>query len=107
MIKNFSKGKKLNLTIINLDSWKDKIFGALKYKKEALILETGFGIHTFFVENPLEIAILDKKSRVIKLKKVPPNRIFLWNPKYRRVLELPYGSINILDLEIGDILEFL
>ncbi len=55
-------------------------------------LETRFGIHTCFVSQPIIVCILDEHA-VIKSKRiVKPWNIYLWNPRYFRVLELPADS---------------
>ena len=73
----------------------------------ALLLETHFGIHTCFLEFPIDILILDDTGKVIKHKKsLSPWRIFLWNPKHQHVLELPFGTIEKSKTQLGDILQF-
>lgn len=106
MVTNSTLGISINIEIIDLKSFKEKTFGAIIFSKKALILKTRFGIHTFFVKRTLDIVILDNENRVKKLKKLKPNRILVWNPKFFKVLELPNGSINILKLNIGHILKF-
>lgn len=74
-----------------------------KEKIGPLLLETRFGIHTFFLQSPIDIIILDEKNRVVKLKeKLNPNKIFFWNPKYYLVLELPGGTIEKQKIKLFD-----
>ncbi len=77
--------------VIIADSFIKKHLGLLTYDKpRAMILRTRFGIHTFGMRYPIDIIILDKNNRVVKLKKsLKPNRIFLWNPLYPTIIELP------------------
>lgn len=97
----------LNIDIFELKSFKNKSLGLLKFKNKALYFQTRFGVHTFLVSNPIDVIILDRKNKIRTLKKeLLPNRIFLWNPKYCRVLELVSGTIEKLDLKVNDILEF-
>ena len=43
---------------------------------------------------------------MIKLKSdLKPNRIFLWNPIYIKVIELPAGEIKKRNIKIGDKIE--
>jgi len=66
-----------------------------KTKPQALMIKTRFGIHTFGLKFPIDILILNDKNKVILIKKnLKPNRIFLWNPIYKKVLELPPGTIE-------------
>lgn len=72
-----------------------------KDQPQALFLKTRFGIHTFGLKFPIDIVILDRKNRIVKLKKgLRPNNIFLWNPLYDRVLELPEGTIEKKGIKI-------
>lgn len=76
----------------------------LMFKKDIkpYCLKTRFGIHTFFVREPIDIVILDKSNAVIKTKtSIKPFRVFFWNPKFDRVLELPKGFITKKKLSIG------
>lgn len=76
-------------------------------KPKAIIFNTRFGIHTFFLKFPIDLIILNKDNRVIKIKEeVFPNRIVFWNPKYNLVIELPRGSINKSKTKKGDLIEF-
>ena len=87
----------------------DQSLGLLKHKTPvAMLLKTRFGIHTLDMHYPIDVVILDKQNRVVKLKEnLKPNRTFLWNFKYETVLELPFGTIKKTKTEIGDILNFL
>lgn len=75
---------------------KEKITGLIgKEKPFPLMIKTHFGIHTFGLKFPIDILILDKNNKVISLKKsLKPNNIFLWNPLYNTVLELPQETIE-------------
>ena len=43
----------------------------------------------------IDVLILDKAGRVVALKEnLKPFRIFLWNPLFDRVVELPAGTIK-------------
>lgn len=77
-----------------------------KDKPEAIILNTSFGIHTFFLKFPIDVMILDKKNKVVSLKNgLKPNKIFFWNFKYNTVIELADKSITKSKTELGDILD--
>jgi uncharacterized protein len=73
-----------------------KIQGLIgKDKPEALLIKTHFGIHTFGVKFPIDVLILDNENKIVSIREnLKPNRIFLWNPKYEKVLELPQGIIK-------------
>lgn len=75
---------------------KEKVRGLIgKDKPYALIIRTRFGIHTFGLKFPIDVVILNQENIVVKIKKsLKPNNIFLWNPIYERVIELPIGTID-------------
>lgn len=87
----------------------EKIQGLIgKEKPYRLMLKTRFGIHTFGVKFPIDILILDKENKVAVMKKnLKPNRIFLWNPKYDKVIELPSGDISKRAIKIKDKIDLL
>lgn len=95
MIKIYAK-KAANL--------KEKIQGLIgKDKPYALVINTRFGIHTFGLKFPIDVLILNDKNNVVSIKKkLKPNRIFLWNPMYEKVVELPAGTIEEKQIKIKD-----
>jgi uncharacterized membrane protein (UPF0127 family) len=68
---------------------------------QPLFLQTRWGIHTFGMHEAIDIIILDKQTVVAWKERLQPNHIFLWNPKYKDVLELPKGSIQKLHIHQG------
>ncbi len=83
---------------------KEKIQGLIgKDKSYALIIQTRFGIHTVGLKFPIDVLILNKNNKVMKIKEyLKPNQIFLWNPMYEKVLELPTGTIEKKGIKIRD-----
>ena len=76
-------------------------------KASAFILKTRFGIHTVGLLFPIDILILDKENKVVRLKEnLKPFRIFIWKPHYNTVIELPNGSIKKSSTALGDKLSF-
>src|SRR5258708_9244631 len=60
-----------------------------------LLFKTRFGIHTFLLQKPIDVVVLDDGYKVVKLRKdLLPNSFFFWNPKYQWLLELTAGSIK-------------
>lgn len=86
----------------------DKSKGLInKLKPENVYFKTRCGIHTFGLKFPLDVVILDKNNKVKKIKEsLKPNRIFLWNPKYEKILELKPGTIKKEKIKIDLILKF-
>lgn len=75
---------------------KNKHIGLMGAKKPyPVFFKTRFGIHTFFLKFPIDVLILDENNRVVKMaQNLKPNSIFVWNPKYSKVVELPAGAIS-------------
>lgn len=92
-----------SLQMIELSGFR-KIKGLTGEKKAyPVYFKTHFGIHTFGVKFPIDVLILDDDSRVVRLaKNLQPNRIFIWNPKYNRVIELPSGFIEKKQIILGE-----
>ena len=84
-------------------SWK----GLLGTKRaENIYLQTHFGIHTFGMNYPIDIVVLNNKQKIKKLKQnLQPNQLFFWNPFYKNVIELPTGTIKKMKLFIGQKLD--
>lgn len=87
-----------------LKSFKEKTIGLINKDKEtAVIFETRFGIHTFGLKFPIDVLILNSQNKVVKHRlNLLPNRIFLWNPIYKTVLELPKGTIKSKGIGKGE-----
>lgn len=84
----------------------EKIKG-LMFKKKIypLYFETRWGIHTFGVRKPILVLILDEFNKVRASKVVGPNKIFTWNPKYKKVIELPPSLLKNRGQIIGKSIE--
>jgi uncharacterized protein len=97
----------LKLSVREVKNLKEKVQGLIgEEKPAAIMLRTRFGIHTFGVKFPIDVLILDKANKVMSVKEnLKPNRIFLWNPKYKKVLELPGGMIKKKTIKISDVID--
>jgi len=103
---NVAKHSVLAEKIVIPQSLSDQSLGLLKYKTPtAMLLKTRFGVHTFGMRYPIDILILDNNLHVVAMKKnLKPNRIFVWNIKYKTVIELPAGTIEKTKTEINDLI---
>ncbi len=90
-------------------SSKEKIIGFIgRNTAEPLLLKTRFGIHTFFLRFPIDVVILNKECIVKKIKvNLKPNSIFVWNPQWNNVLELPQGYVQKHNMKIGQTLSII
>jgi uncharacterized protein len=88
---------------------KERIRGLIgKDKPYVLMIRTRFGIHTFGVKFPIDVLILDNENKTVSIKEnLKPKRIFLWNPRYEKVLELPRGTIKKRGLKISDTIDIV
>lgn len=81
----------MRVKVKKLSSFWEKTKGLIFSEGDSPVyLETRFGIHTFFLKNPIDVVVLDHEYVVRKIQKnISPGKIFLWNPKYFRVIEFP------------------
>ncbi len=86
-----------------LKSLKAKTIGLIgKNCAQPVFFKTRFGIHTFGLNFPIDVLILDDTNCVQVIKKgLKTKRIFIWNPKHVNVLELPEGQINKLKITLN------
>lgn len=66
-----------------------------------IYFETRWGVHTFFVRKPIIVVLLDNNDVVVTKTKLMPWRMFFWNPRYSRVLELPHDYVDISKIKVG------
>lgn len=95
--------------IIEAKSLKDQSIGLLNHKTPtAMIMNTRFGIHTFFMKYPIDVVVIDSKNHIVAIKQnIKPNSLFIWNPKYNTVLELPSGAISKSETALHDEINLL
>ncbi len=71
-----------------------------------MLFHTHFGIHTLFMNYPIDVLVLDENKKIVKAKNsLMPNKLFFYNPKYSVVLELESGFIKKNKLQLGDKIE--
>lgn len=103
-IINSTKQTVLSRDATFIKTEKERVKGLIGEKNPKTILfETRFGIHTFFMKFAIDVLILDEDNTIVALKEhLKPNRIFMWNPKYKTVIELPSGTIKNSKTKLGD-----
>lgn len=108
ILKNLTTGKIICQDLKVAESFIDRMFGLLiKSNPRNMLFKTRFGIHTFFLKEPIDLAVLDNDFKVVKIKKnLKPNRLFFWNPKYKLLLELPRNTLT-LKVKIADFLRII
>lgn len=108
MIKNKTRNTLISQNHGIANKFLDKALGLLKKESNAfLVIKTRFGIHTFGMKKSIDVIILNGKNSVVALREnLSPQRIFIWNPKFDTVIEMPLGSIKKSNTSLGDILVF-
>lgn len=108
LIQNITKKTLVAKRAIEATSLLEKSFGLLLHRKAVpMVFRTRFGIHTFFMRYPIDVVILNRSYQVMDLREnVKPWSIFLWNPRYDFVLELPEGTILATKTKLHDIFLF-
>lgn len=93
----------VNKITLEVKKLRNTTFGLMgKDKAYPIYFKTRLGIHTFFLKFPIDVVILDKQKRVVKLvENLSPNSFLLWNLKYNNVIELPYGTIKRKGIILG------
>ena len=96
IIKNISQGTTISNNAKQLTSFSDRLLGLLNPKNpHFLLIDTRFGIHTFFIKMPIDLIILDKDQKIVQLvENLSPNKFFFYNPKYKTVIEMPMNTIE-------------
>lgn len=104
IIKNIPGRKVITIKAKMAYSFHDRLFGLIDKKlSRYLIINTHFGIHTFFLKTPIDVLLLDERNNVIKMKNnLPPFSFFFYNPKYSKVVEMPQDTIIKLDIHMND-----
>lgn len=108
ILRNLTKGTVVSADLKLAEKFTDRLFGLLlKKNPRSLFLKTRFGIHTFFLKEKIDLIIVDNQNVVRKIKTVGPNRIFFYNMKFNKVIELPEGANSRSKTKEGDKLGFV
>jgi len=107
ILKNQTTGKIICKDLKICDSFKDRMFGLLLRKNPRnLLFKTRFGIHTFFLNEPIDVLILNDTFQVVTLKRnLKPNRAYFWNPKYSIIIELVKNTIDNRKIKVHNYLK--
>ena len=103
-VKNKTRQTTIAKNLLTPTSLKDQSIGLISHKEPtAMLIKTRFGIHTLFMKYAIDVLILDEANNVVALKEnLKPNDMYIWNPKYNKVLELPRGTIKKSKTKIAD-----
>ena len=74
---------------------------------DGLLIVPSQSIHTWGMQFPIDIAVLDNEWKVIAIRPdIPPFRMTRMYWKAAAVLELPSGRLDSTSTRVGDTLEF-
>ena len=104
VIKNSTSHKVLSKNALIASSFYERLLGLLNPKNPRhIVIKTHFGIHTIFMQSPIDILLLNKENKIVKKKEnFKPYRLFLYNPRFSIVIEMPEGSIKKNHIHIND-----
>lgn len=106
IVKNITRNTVISENLKIASSFLDRMFGLLnKNNSRSLLFKTRFGIHTFGLKNPIDIIVIDVSSQAAILKSLKQNRLFIYNPAYNTIIELPLGSILKSKTKKGDVIK--
>ncbi len=71
----------------------------------AMLLTPASGVHTFRMRFAIDVAYLDRRSRVLAVRTMRPGRLGLPRPRSRRVLEASAGAMARWGLRKGTVVE--
>lgn len=109
---NLRNGKELadNVTVADrpLKRMKGLLGKSEMLAGEALWIKPCMSIHTFWMSFPIDVVFLNKKNRVLAIKKnLQPNRMTRLYLSAMSVLELPAGILEATDTGLGDEIKFV
>jgi len=109
-VTNLRNGKELSNNVAEADSLFKRMKGLIGKTEmkagEALLIKPCMSIHTFFMRFPIDVLFLNRRNKVIGLKKnLQPNRLTRIYFSAVSVLELPAGTLKGIDTRVGDEIE--
>ena len=63
-------------------------------------------VHTWFMRFPIDVIFLDKKNRVVGLRRNMKPWRMAWSWRGAKTIELPVGAIAATRTQVGDIVAF-
>lgn len=103
-IFNETKNKLIASSAKRPGSLLEKSIGLIGVKEPyPLVLKTRFGIHTFGLQFPIDVLVLNKNNEIVALKEnLRPFNFYFWNPNFDLVIELPQSTVKKTKTALGD-----
>lgn len=104
ILTNITSNKVISDKVQVARSLAEKTLGLMDPRNSRfLVIHTRFGIHTFFLKEKIDIVLLNKNSRVVRLiSDLNPNRILFYHPRINTVIEMPAGTIKRKAILLND-----
>lgn len=104
IIRNTTQNKVLTHEAKIAASFLDRLLGLINPRNPRfLIIKTRFGLHTFFLDEPIDVMLLDDTGSIIRLKAdLPPFSFYFYPPQYSLLIEMPHGTIKKNHLQLND-----
>lgn len=105
-------GKKISLHVKRADTFLTRLIGLMGSNKNepegALHIVPCSSIHTFGMHYPIDVLFLDSHQRIIHtINTLKPNKMTRIFSLAKSVLELPSGTIQKNQIEVGDVLDIV
>lgn len=96
----------MTIRVYVLTTFFERLLGLVNWNyKPPVLLNTHFGIHTFFVSYPIDVLLLTPSGKVVGMcHSLRPFSFFFYMPLYSTVIELESGFIKRNNIKIGDII---
>ena len=95
------KGKKID--VIYMNTFTKKLIGLMFKKipiKEAYLFNNTNGIHTFFMRQNIDVLLLNKDNKIIKvIKNLKPWKVILPKKNVKITIELPVNLTTFIEGE--------
>ena len=88
-------GKEIAHNIRPLGFWQKMVGLAENIPGDAVYFRTRFGIHTFGLNQPIDVLVLDKNGKLGAIFcNLAPGQARFWNPKFQHVFEFSGGTLK-------------
>lgn len=107
VLKNSTKNITVGARIVVADTCLKRLIGLVARRRLdvgcGLLIKPSSGIHTFGMLLAIDAVAFDRQLKVVKLwRRLRPLRITTVSFKFHSIVELPIGTIDRCQIELGD-----